>query len=108
MPPHRILLDVKLMNSIVARVSDAVIRKSLLPDFQIRTDFLLCSIRESAFDELNRFFQARNRGKKNVNMVGHDDEFVEQISRTPIVKESMDQKSRPHLSREQSASAPRR
>jgi hypothetical protein len=68
-----------------------MIRESLLPNLHIGTELFLGSIGEPAFNELDGFLQARVGSKKNVNVIGHDHEFVQKISGSAIVVEGIDE-----------------
>ena len=59
---------------------DAVVRESLLPNLRIQLKFSLRSERESALNELKRFFQGDFRGwcDQKMEVIRHDHEFVKQ------------------------------
>src|SRR5438874_2011179 len=97
---HRILAEIRVVNRVIARIADAMVRESLLPDFQVRPQLFLRSIREPAFDELDRLFEAGERSDDYVKVVGHDYEFVEQICVALIVIKSVDQQSCPRFGME--------
>jgi len=87
---HGILPDVDDMHTVVILVANPMIGKPSLPDFQVRAKLLFRPIRKSAFDELHCFLEAGKRRDEYVQMIGHDNEFMEQISRFPIVTERID------------------
>jgi hypothetical protein len=82
---------------IIASIPDAMILKSLLPNFHCRAQFFLCSIREATLDELNRIFEARQWRHENMDVVGHDGEFMQKISAISIVIKRVEEKLRPSL-----------
>jgi len=63
----------------------------------MRTQFLLRSVRKSAFYELHSLFKACQRRNDQVQMIGHDYEFMKKISRPAIVINRIDQQIRPAL-----------
>src|SRR4051812_49944034 len=71
-----------------------------------RTECLLRSIREPAFDELNRFLQACFRRHDYVDVVRHDYELMQQVGCPAIVIQSIDQQLRPAFFLEERAPAP--
>ena len=56
-----------------------MIRKALFPDFEIQIEFFFHTVREPAFDELDRLFQRdlMGRSDEQMEMVGHNHELVD-------------------------------
>src|SRR5690348_2989183 len=79
------------MNSIITPVADAMIRKPLLPHLQVRIQFLLRTIRKSAFDELHSLLETRKWSDNRMQMVGHDYELVQQIRGAAVMIDGIDQ-----------------
>src|SRR5579864_587633 len=104
---QRILSDIDRVHTIVAHISNAMIRKSLLPYFEIRAQLLLRSVRKSAFDELHGLLQTRERSDKRMKVVRHDHEFVQPISGPAIVINRIHQQIRPSLIAKKLAAPPR-
>ena len=84
-----------------------MIRESLLPNLHVRSQFFLRLIREPAFDELNGFLKAREGRQDYMNVVGHDDEFVQEIRRATVMVESIDEQTSPRLSAKERTPTPR-
>ena len=99
-------MNVANMLGIIASIPDPMILESLLPNLHVRTKFLPSPKRKAAFDELNRLLQACQRRNQNMDVVGHDGEFMQEIGGRPIVIERVDQKFRPRLGLEKSATFP--
>jgi hypothetical protein len=95
------------MLGVIASIPDAMILEPLLPHFHVRAEFLLRPKGKPAFDELNRLLQARHRRQKDMDMVRHNDEFMQKISHSPVVIESVDKKPCPSVIVEKRATFPR-
>ena len=85
-------MDVKIE---VVGISNSMIRKPSLPDFQVRSKLFLCPVGESPFDELNRSFQGNGGSDQNMEVIGHEDEFVEKIGLASIGKEGLEEQASP-------------
>src|ERR1700693_4605434 len=85
MAPHRILLDVANVLRVIAGIPETMILESLLPDLHVRVEFLLRPEGEAPFDELDCPLQACQRRDEDMDMVGHDDEFMEKIGGASVV-----------------------
>jgi hypothetical protein len=83
--------DIGHMHTKIPFIPNPMIGKPLLPNFHIRTKLLLRPVRKSTFDELDRFFQASERREHDMNVVWHDDKLMQQISRTPVVIQRIDE-----------------
>jgi hypothetical protein len=88
---NRILPNVIDVQQIVFRIANAMIRKTLLPDLDIRAKFLLGAVREPTLDELDSLFQTRLWGKENVNVIGHNYKLMQQICGAAIMANSVDE-----------------
>ncbi len=62
-------MNVVEMRVIVFGVADSVIGKATLPDFCVRSKFLLRPVRKPAFNHLDGTFKGDYRGTQNVKMV---------------------------------------
>ena len=76
---------VNRVQSIVARVANAMVGESFLPDSQVGAQFFFRSVRGSALNELDGLLEAGQGRQDCVQMIGHDHEFVEQILFTPVM-----------------------
>jgi len=79
------------MTLIILKIADAVIAETWLPDRPV----CLQAEREPALDELHGAFQRDFlcRSEKQMDVIGHDDEFVQQIfPLVAIVSEGINQK----------------
>ena len=103
---HRILLNVANVLRIVVSVPNSMILESLLPDLHMRTKFLLGLEGEAAFDELNCFLQACQWRDEEIDVVGHDDEFMQKVSGASVVVEGVDKKSCPSIGVEMRTTSP--
>src|SRR5882762_6283601 len=106
MPAHRVLMNVSNVLRIIATIPDAMIMKSLLPDLHVRAKLLLRAKGNATFDELDCFLQACQGRHKNMDMVGHDSEFMQKIGGTSVVIQSVDEKSRPSIGVEKRTTSP--
>src|SRR5208283_1288827 len=88
---HGILPNIRNVNPVITRIANPMVRKSLLPDFQVGSEFLLRAIGKSALNELHRLFEARKRRWQNMDMVRHDDKLVKKIRGSPIVIKGVNQ-----------------
>src|SRR5579864_3349141 len=104
---HRILPNVNRMNSIIARVADAMIRKPLLPNLHVRAQLLLRSVRKCTLNELHRLLQASQRRDDRMQMVRHDHELMQQIGGAAVMIDGVDQEIGPSLISKKVASLPR-
>jgi len=95
------------MALIILRIPDSVIGKTRLPDVYL---FLLAKpVGKPSLDELNGTLQRnrRRRRQQSVNVVRHDDEFMQQIfSLLAIVKHRVNQQSRPRIVTKNGSSLP--
>ncbi|SRR5258708_24137633 len=85
------------MLRIVVRIPNAVIGESRLPNGEIQIEFFFYTIRESALDELQCFFQGnvRSGGNEQMEVIGHNNKFVqEKSSLSAVVLENVYQQSR--------------
>lgn len=93
----------------ICAVSNPMIRKAPLPNFDSGTRLLHEAMRIAAFNELHRSFQ-RDRGivsEEKMNMIGHDHEFVElKDSAVAIVKCSVYQNPCGRFGLEQGSAPP--
>ena len=64
---------------VITRIDDAMLLGTWLPNLGVELKFLFCTKREPAFNELHTFLQRLvGRGREDdVNMVTHDDEFMD-------------------------------
>ena len=70
------------------------LRESALPNRRVKSEFLAGAKRESAFDELDRAFDADfiTHGDEHVKMIRHDDEIVQKVfTKRAIVIEHADE-----------------
>src|SRR5579864_1652625 len=104
---QRILSDIDRVHTIVAHISNAMIRKSLLPYFEIRAQLLLRAIRKSAFDELHGLLQASQRRDDRMQMIRHDHELVQPIGGAAVMIDGVDQEIGPSLIAKKVAAPPR-
>lgn len=77
---------------VILPIPDAMIREARLPDGAT----IFQAIRESSFDELHGPFQRDflRRTEQRVDVIGHDDEFMEQeFSSVAVVREGVYQES---------------
>lgn len=67
------------MCCIVVFVTDSMIRETPLPNFSSRSRFFSEAVGIAAFDELHYPFERKSGlgGEHEMNVVGHDDEFIE-------------------------------
>src|ERR1700730_14099151 len=99
-------MNVANMLRIVASISDAMILESLLPDLHIRAKFLLRAKGKATLDELNRLLQACQRSHQDMDVVGHNGEFVQKIGGASVVIESVNQKLCPRISLKKRTTSP--
>jgi len=104
---HRVEMDVFDVFLEIHSIANSMIGEAPLPDFQIRLEFLLCAIGEAALDELNCALQSYLRSEEQMKMIGHQDEFVEEICFASAGKESFEEKPGPGFSLEKGAVLPR-
>lgn len=90
----------------VCSVANAMIGESPLPDFKIRAKFLFGAVGKTTFDELDCAFESDFRSDQQVKMVGHEDEFVEQIGLASVGEEGFEKKAGPGLGLENGATLP--
>src|SRR5579863_1487626 len=100
-------VDVLDMLCIVLGVADPMIRKTALPDFGIRPQFLFRSKRRAALDELNSPFQRNEWRDQQMKMIGHEDEFVKEIRIAAICQQGFEEQPCPRLGTEQGPAFPR-
>jgi hypothetical protein len=84
------------MARIITSIPNPMVLKSSLPHFHIRTEILLCPIRESAFDQLHCPFERRfaDGSDQKVKVVRHHYKFVQQIVLLPaVVKKDVDEET---------------
>jgi len=77
---------------VILPIPDAMIREARLPDGAA----IFQAIRESSFDELHGMLQGDffRRSEQRMDVVGHNDEFVEQeFSSVAVVREGVKQES---------------
>jgi len=84
-----------------------MVGKSALPDLQIRPELLLCAMRESTFDELHGPFERYFRGNQKMEVIGHEDKLVEQISFGLVGEKSFEEQASPGLRLENGSALPR-
>ena len=97
------VMDVKIE---VVAISNSMIRKPSLPDFQVRSKLFLCPVGESPFDVLDRLLQGDGGSNEQVKVVGHENEFVKQVGFASIGEESFEEESRPRLCPKDSTAFP--
>jgi len=107
MPFHRIEMDVLEMFLVVRGIANSMIGKTSLPDFEIGSEFLLCSVRETTLDELESTLQGDLRRDQEMEVIGHEDEFVEEIGLASISEKSFEEETSPWLHLEERAALPR-
>ena len=97
MPNHRIVPNVFGHSYISVGTRHAHFGKSSLPDRKSESEFASCPKCESAFYELHRFPDADVLidCEQQVEMVGHDDEFVETkfLLRTIVIENADEEAS---------------
>ena len=101
-------MDVIAMIIVVLFVSNAMIRKALLPDKIGIAEFPLGSKRKATLDVLQSFFEGNifRRREHQVEVIGHDDEFVEEkAALRAIVGKDVDQESGSLIGLEDGASS---
>ncbi len=83
------------MMRVVLGIADAMVSEAVLPDYEVRSEFMFHPIREASLDELDCTFK-RYLGcgrDQQVKMARHQDEFVQRefrfvaISKAGIDKE---------------------
>lgn len=78
---NRVHVDV--LHSCSPMVASRIVRvvNALLPDLHVLSAHFVNLMRASAFDELDGLLKARRRtgGENEVQLVGHNDEFIEQV-----------------------------
>src|SRR4029077_155504 len=76
---HRVLIDIFLMRQKALPIQDPDFGKSWRPDLSCQPKLFVTSERISAFDELNRAFNARIpvNSEEHMEMVRHHHEFVQ-------------------------------
>ena len=82
---------------VICRIIDAVVCKSSLPNLGFDLQLLAGAERETPFDELHHFLERnfKSRRDKQVQVVRHDYEFVEQQSLlASIIEEHVEQEAR--------------
>jgi hypothetical protein len=84
-------MNVTKMLGVISSVSDSVIMKSLLPDLHIGSEFGFRPKRKSALDILDRLFELAERRDQNMDVIGHQDECMEEVGGAAIVVESVDE-----------------
>jgi len=99
-------MNVANMLGIIASIPDPMILESLLPDLHIRAELLPGAKGEAPFDELNRLLQACNRRDEDMDVVGHDDKFMQKISVTSVAIESLDEEFFPSIGIEKRTTPP--
>ena len=104
--PERIQVDVMDVLFVVFSIANAVIGKPALPDFEVRLELLFRSERETALDELDCAFQSYLRSEEQMKMIGHQDEFVEEIRFASIRKESFEEETSPGFSSKERSTLP--
>ena len=84
------------MAVVVLLIANAMIRETLFPDQESVSELFLGSKRKASLDELQGFFQGNVLGgrKDEMEMIGHDDEFVQQeAALRAIIGENVNQKA---------------
>ena len=79
-------MDIQPMPGKILRVTNTMIRKSLLPNFA-PADFHADRVRVAAFDQLHGAFERHMRGgrEKQMNVIGHQDESMQrEFSLAPV------------------------
>jgi len=73
-------MDVPPVLLIIIPVPDPVIRKAPFPDLHLRPRLFRETIRKSTLDKLQRSLkgEARSWSEEQVEMIRHEDEFIEQ------------------------------
>jgi hypothetical protein len=79
----------------VLGISNPMIGEPSLPDFEIRPEFLFCPVRKPSLDELDCSFKRGYRSDEQVEMVGHQNKFVEEIGFASIGKQSFEEETGP-------------
>src|SRR6266849_1170336 len=100
---NRILTNIRNVPQVVSYIANAMIRKTLLPNFHIRSQLLLRPIREPALDELDSLLQTRFRRDQNMDVIRHDDKFMQKICRTSVMIERVNHEQRPTILGEKSS-----
>ena len=103
---YRVQPNVMDVEFVVLNVSNPVIGKSALPDLRIRTELFLRAMGEAALDELDRSLQGGLWSDQQMEVLGHQDEFVQEIGFALIRQEGFEEKARPGLSAEERAPLP--
>ncbi len=78
---------------VIERISDAMVRKTPFPYFHSRSSFFHESMGVAALDELHGALQREGRfgSEKEMDVVGHNDKFVElKDSTVPISEKGFD------------------
>ena len=76
---HWIQMNVMEVLVIVLGIPNPVVCKSATPNLHIRSKFLLGVKRKPILDELNCPLDRNRRSDQQVKMVGHQNEFVQEI-----------------------------
>jgi hypothetical protein len=90
-----VLTDVLFVLRVIMDVPDSVINVSTLPDFSSHLQKFASAVRESALNELHRAFKSATAPccEKNVHVIWHDYEFVQEIfSLAAIFEQGVDEK----------------
>lgn len=107
----RVLMNVLAMMREILRVTNAMVRKSTLPDFPVTPNFGPERVRESAFDELNGTLNRHvfRRSKHQMNMFGHDHESVQrELAFPPVPIKGLQKTSRVRFDYKERSSLPGR
>src|SRR5882672_5814658 len=104
--PDRVFMDVSNVLGVVSSVPNPVILKSFLPDLHIRAQFFLCPEGEASLKELDCLFKAAEWRYQDMDVIVHDDKFVEKVGRASIMVEGVDEQLCPSFGVEKRTSAP--
>ena len=77
--PHGVHLNVFPEFGILLPVSDASIMKARTPNFTAEIEFFFSAIRKAAFDELDGLLDGFVRSQQEMEVIGHQNEFVQAI-----------------------------
>jgi hypothetical protein len=105
-PSNRVATNVSDVLAVVIRATDAVIGKAGLPNFQRRPELFLRSEGETALNELNGTLQCHRRRDKNMEVLGHENKFVQKISSPTIGMQRLEKEVSPTLISKQSPPLP--